>query len=155
MSDLSPAVGTAPVRYEHAASGFGLGTGTPRLSWQVPAAPDEELAPGWTSYGSRLRFRTHDVTGLLREGANTVEVLLGNGWYRGRLGWGDPPRAYYGDRLAASPTPSRSRASRSSRTGCCWSVVAPRGSTPSPWARPRSGSAGTACCPTVRSIPAR
>ncbi|HEY4418716.1 MAG TPA: family 78 glycoside hydrolase catalytic domain [Pseudonocardia sp.] len=61
---------------------------------------DEELAPGWTSYAHRLRFRTHDVTALLREGPNTIEVLLGNGWYRGRLGW-DGQRALYGERLAA------------------------------------------------------
>jgi alpha-L-rhamnosidase len=61
---------------------------------------DEELAPGWTSYAYRLRFRTHDVTHLLRPGDNEIEVLLGNGWYRGRLGWGGR-RALYGDRLAA------------------------------------------------------
>jgi alpha-L-rhamnosidase len=61
---------------------------------------DEELAPGWTSYHHRLRFRTHDVTGLLRPGRNRIEILLGNGWYRGRLGWGGR-RAVYGDRLAA------------------------------------------------------
>ena len=61
---------------------------------------DEELAPGWTSYAHRLRFRTHDVTALLRPGPNDVQVLLGNGWYRGRLGWGGG-RALYGDRLAA------------------------------------------------------
>jgi alpha-L-rhamnosidase len=60
---------------------------------------DEVLAPGWTSYQHRLRYRTHDVTALLREGGNTLEVLLGNGWYRGRLGWQDQ-RAVYGDRLA-------------------------------------------------------
>ena len=35
----------------------------------------------------------------MREGANELEVLLGNGWFRGRLGWGDR-RALYGDRLA-------------------------------------------------------
>jgi alpha-L-rhamnosidase len=57
------------------------------------------LAPGWTSYQHRLRYQTHDVTSLLQEGANTLEVLLGNGWYRGRLGW-QGQRALYGDRLA-------------------------------------------------------
>nr|WP_216853711.1 family 78 glycoside hydrolase catalytic domain [Phytoactinopolyspora halotolerans] len=41
------------------------------------------LAPGWTSYDQRLRYNTHDVTSLLRAGNNTVEVLLGEGWYRG------------------------------------------------------------------------
>lgn len=60
---------------------------------------DEVLAPGWTSYRSRLRYQTYDVTPLLGEGDNAVEVLLGNGWYRGRLGW-QGGRACYGDRLA-------------------------------------------------------
>ncbi|WP_308283318.1 family 78 glycoside hydrolase catalytic domain [Pseudonocardia nigra] len=63
-------------------------------------ATDEELAPGWTAYADRLRFRTHDVTELVRAGRNALEILLGNGWYRGRLGWGGR-RAHYGDRLAA------------------------------------------------------
>ena len=60
---------------------------------------DEVLAPGWTSYTHRLRYQTHDVTDLVREGGNGLEVLLGNGWYRGRLGW-DGRRGHYGDRLA-------------------------------------------------------
>jgi alpha-L-rhamnosidase len=60
---------------------------------------DEVLAPGWTSYRHRLRYQTHDVTALVRAGENALEVLLGNGWYRGRLGW-DGRRALYGDRLA-------------------------------------------------------
>ena len=60
---------------------------------------DQLLTPGWTSYQHRLRYQTYDVTDLLREGDNDFEVLLGNGWYRGRLGW-DGRRALYGDRLA-------------------------------------------------------
>ncbi|NGN64711.1 family 78 glycoside hydrolase catalytic domain [Streptomyces sp. A7024] len=60
---------------------------------------DEVLAPGWTSYHHRLRYQVHDVTALLRPGDNTLDVLLGNGWYRGRLGW-TGRRAHYGDRLA-------------------------------------------------------
>ncbi|CAM3537401.1 alpha-L-rhamnosidase [Kibdelosporangium persicum] len=59
----------------------------------------EILAPGWTSYHHRLRYQTHDVTSLLREGDNKIEFLLGNGWYRGRLAW-TGKRALYGDRLA-------------------------------------------------------
>lgn len=35
------------------------------------------LAPGWTSYRRLLRYQTHDVTGLLTSGENTVDVLLG------------------------------------------------------------------------------
>ncbi|GHF13027.1 alpha-L-rhamnosidase [Amycolatopsis deserti] len=60
---------------------------------------DEVLAPGWTSYEHRLRYQTHDVTSLLREGTNDLEFLLGNGWFRGRLTWSGR-RALYGDRLA-------------------------------------------------------
>ena len=57
------------------------------------------LAPGWTSYKNRLCYQTYDVTGLLVEGDNTLEALLGNGWYRGQLTW-LKRRAVYGDRLA-------------------------------------------------------
>ncbi|MDG4825519.1 family 78 glycoside hydrolase catalytic domain [Asanoa sp. WMMD1127] len=60
---------------------------------------DDELAPGWTSYPHRLRYRAHDVTELVRSGANTLDVALGNGWFRGRLGFRGG-RALYGDRLA-------------------------------------------------------
>ncbi|GAB3825485.1 family 78 glycoside hydrolase catalytic domain [Kribbella italica] len=60
---------------------------------------DHELAPGWTAYQFRLRYQTYDVTDLVRSGANQLEFLLGNGWYRGRLGFKDQ-RALYGDRLA-------------------------------------------------------
>jgi alpha-L-rhamnosidase len=60
---------------------------------------DDELAPGWTSYPNRLRYRAYDVTDLVRGGANVLDVALGNGWFRGRLGFRDG-RALYGDRLA-------------------------------------------------------
>ncbi len=62
-------------------------------------ATEEVLTPGWSSYEWRLRYRTIDVTGLLSS-TSVLGVALGNGWYRGRLGWnGD--RELYGDELAA------------------------------------------------------
>jgi alpha-L-rhamnosidase len=60
---------------------------------------DDALAPGWTSYPNRLRYQTYDVTDMLRPGRNDLEFLVGNGWYRGRLGF-QGKRAHYGDRLA-------------------------------------------------------
>jgi len=48
---------------------------------------DDELAPGWTSYRHRLRYQTYDVTALLREGSNVVGAWLGDGWYRGHIGF--------------------------------------------------------------------
>ena len=58
------------------------------------------MAPGWTSYHHRLRYQTFDVTGLLREGRNAIGAMLGDGWFRGRLGFGGGRRNIYGDRLA-------------------------------------------------------
>ncbi|MFI7703955.1 glycoside hydrolase family 78 protein [Nonomuraea sp. NPDC049480] len=61
---------------------------------------DDVLAPGWTSYHHRLRYRTHDVTGLLREGGNTIGASLADGWFRGRIGFAGGRSAVYGDRIA-------------------------------------------------------
>jgi len=61
---------------------------------------DRVFAPGWTSYSHRLRYQTFDVTGLLREGLNAIGAILGDGWYRGRLGYNGGRRNIFGDRLA-------------------------------------------------------
>jgi alpha-L-rhamnosidase len=60
---------------------------------------EDVLAPGWTSYSHRLRYQAYDVTRLVRTGVNSVEIVLGNGWFRGRLGYVDG-RGLYGDRLS-------------------------------------------------------
>jgi alpha-L-rhamnosidase len=73
--------------------------GLHRVSVNGRAASDDLLAPGWTSYDHRLRYRAYDVAHLVGRGENTVDAVLGNGWYRGRLGFGGR-RALYGDRLA-------------------------------------------------------
>jgi beta-glucosidase-like glycosyl hydrolase len=59
---------------------------------------DHELAPGWTAYEDRLRYATYDVTALVREGGNVLGAWLGDGWWRGYLGF-DGRRALYGDQL--------------------------------------------------------
>lgn len=61
---------------------------------------DEVLAPGWTSYSHRLRYQTHDVTAQMREGENVLAARLGDGWYRGRLGFSGGSRNHFGERLA-------------------------------------------------------
>ena len=60
---------------------------------------DELFTPGWTAYRHRLQYQTYDVTELLKPGTNCVGVILGDGWYRGRLVWKDR-RNLYGDKLA-------------------------------------------------------
>lgn len=60
---------------------------------------DAVLTPGWTSYHHRIQYQTYDVTALLQSGENVVGALLGDGWYRGFLGF-QTQRNFYGDRLA-------------------------------------------------------
>lgn len=59
---------------------------------------DQVLTPGWTSYGKRLQYQVYDVTGQLAKGINAIGAVLGDGWYRGSLAWGDN-WAIYGRRL--------------------------------------------------------
>jgi alpha-L-rhamnosidase len=61
---------------------------------------DHVLDPGWTSYNHRLCYQTFDVTGLLQVGRNAIGAMLGDGWFRGRLGFGGGRRNIYSDRLA-------------------------------------------------------
>ncbi len=60
---------------------------------------DQLFTPGWTSYRRRLQYQTYDVTALLRPGANVVGAILGDGWYRGNLGF-FRQRNLYGRQLA-------------------------------------------------------
>jgi alpha-L-rhamnosidase len=45
------------------------------------------FTPGWTSYHKRIQYQTYDVTNLLVNGPNAVGAMLGDGWYRGYLGF--------------------------------------------------------------------
>ncbi|HTQ29046.1 MAG TPA: alpha-L-rhamnosidase N-terminal domain-containing protein, partial [Puia sp.] len=57
------------------------------------------LTPGWTSYQHRLAYQVYDVTGSLHEGKNAIAVTLGNGWYRGYIGFANK-KDFYGKDLA-------------------------------------------------------
>jgi len=60
---------------------------------------DAYLTPGWTSYNKRLQYQAYDVTSLLQQGANAIGAELGNGWYRGYIGY-DPKPNLYGKDIA-------------------------------------------------------
>ncbi|WP_349899758.1 family 78 glycoside hydrolase catalytic domain [Parafrigoribacterium soli] len=64
---------------------------------------DSVLNPGWTAYEWRLQYQEFDVTDLLAsgEGRARIALVLGNGWYRGGLGFARA-NANYGDELAAA-----------------------------------------------------
>lgn len=50
---------------------------------------NDELTPGWTSYNKRLQYQVYDITPMLQTGKNAVGAMIGDGWYRGALGWQD------------------------------------------------------------------
>lgn len=60
---------------------------------------DDYFTPGWTSYKHHLQYQVYDVTDAVRTGANAVGVTLGNGWYKGRIGF-NGQRNFYGDTRA-------------------------------------------------------
>lgn len=49
--------------------------------------PDTLLTPGWTDFHKRVLYQTYDVTSFLQQGANTLGVLLGGGWYSSPMTW--------------------------------------------------------------------
>ena len=52
------------------------------------------LAPGWTSYKSRVQYQGYDVTALLTDGENRVEIGVGRGWAVGFIGHVDTDHAF-------------------------------------------------------------
>lgn len=61
---------------------------------------DEYLTPYCNDYDKWVQCQTYDVTNVLKHGEENalIEVMLGNGWYKGRYGWqrlGDA--GFYGD----------------------------------------------------------
>lgn len=60
---------------------------------------DQVLAPGWTAYQDRLRYQTFDVASLLRVGWNAIGGIVGDGWFRGLIGFRGGRRNVYGDRV--------------------------------------------------------
>ena len=57
------------------------------------------LTPGCFAYPAELCYQEYDVSDLLRQGENEIEVLLGDGWFRSCSGV-DGKRNLCGDRLA-------------------------------------------------------
>jgi alpha-L-rhamnosidase len=75
-----------------------LGLYEAQLNGQVVG--DHVFSPGWTVYDERLRYQTFDVTGMLKEGPNAIGAVLGDGWFRGRIGFAGGKRNIYGEQLA-------------------------------------------------------
>ena len=61
-------------------------------------AGDDLLAPFCNDYNEQVQVENYDVTALLQNGENRLEILTGNGWYKGRLGY-EGKREVFGDRF--------------------------------------------------------
>ncbi|MCD7819044.1 MAG: glycoside hydrolase family 78 protein [Lachnospiraceae bacterium] len=62
---------------------------------------EEYLAPGYHSYDFHLQTQTYDVAPYLKAGENEICIWLGEGWFKGRLGFDGGFTDIYGDRLYA------------------------------------------------------
>ena len=57
------------------------------------------LAPGWTNYKKMLQVQEYDISSYVREGENTVTLVVGEGWCCGLLCW-DGRRDYGSEQSA-------------------------------------------------------
>ncbi len=53
----------------------------------------EYFMPGWTNYGKYVHLCEYDVTKLLNQD-NLIEITIAEGWYSGRVGYGQGPDVY-------------------------------------------------------------
>jgi alpha-L-rhamnosidase len=61
---------------------------------------DHVLAPGWQSYNHRLHYQTYPIEeGVLVKGDNVIEIVVGEGWYSGRLTWAEQRRNIWGSEI--------------------------------------------------------
>lgn len=58
---------------------------------------DQLFTPGFTSYNNRIQYQVYDITNQLKSN-NAIGAIVGDGWYRGNLGW-EGDKGIYGDQL--------------------------------------------------------
>ena len=84
---------TKPVRRARVfVSGFGFY----ELHLNGGKVGDALLSPSKTDYRKLVLYDTYDITELLREGANTFGVTLGNGWFNPQREWWSWRMQWYG-----------------------------------------------------------
>ena len=79
---------------------YGVGLGVYELYINGTKAGEEYLLPGCHDYSTWIQYQTFDLTKELASGEDTVEILLGNGWYKGLFGLGFQ-KNNFGDRFSA------------------------------------------------------
>ena len=48
---------------------------------------EDVMPPGWTPYKKRIETLTYDVSDQIKQGDNAIGILLGEGWFSGRIGY--------------------------------------------------------------------
>lgn len=84
---------------------------------------DTYFNPGWTNYNKRLQYQTYALD--VHEKENIIAVTLGNGWYKGALGF-TPASNLYGERTALLAALCLTRADASEEwigTDTSWQVT--------------------------------
>lgn len=61
---------------------------------------NEYLTPNCTAYDKYIQYQTYDITNEIKSGKNNIEVIMGNGWYKGRFGFDGGKEDIFGDRYA-------------------------------------------------------
>jgi alpha-L-rhamnosidase len=82
------------------ARAYVCGLGLYEMNFNGEKVGEEYLTPYFNSYNKWLQYQTYDVTKLVKEGENSVEVILGNGLYKGRFGFDGGAAEIYGDKFA-------------------------------------------------------
>ena len=57
------------------------GLGQYELSINGEKIGNSFLAPGWTNYDKKVLYNTYDVTATIKQGANAIGAIVGNGFY--------------------------------------------------------------------------
>ncbi|WP_421940847.1 family 78 glycoside hydrolase catalytic domain [Pedobacter sp.] len=60
---------------------------------------NDYFTPGWTSYKDHIQYQVYDLSKSLHKGNNVIAALLGDGWYKGRIGFSNQ-KHFYGDTRA-------------------------------------------------------
>ena len=64
---------------------YATAQGVYELSLNGQRVSNDVFMPGWTDYKQRIYYTAYDVTDLLKEGANAIGAILGDGWFRGNI----------------------------------------------------------------------
>jgi hypothetical protein len=64
---------------------YAAGRGFYELSLNGKRVGSDLLSGGYTEFDRRLQYQTYDVTDLLSPGKNSIGLMLGYGWYAGRM----------------------------------------------------------------------